>query len=243
MYLYIYIYIYIFFFFFLLDSRFWAPTSTSHKPVQGRKGMKKKVSFCRTEPLEWRCGVHAPVKGPPCNAENELSLWPLNRLACGHRAGFQIGNFGIFLLVRSFAWSPYFYSVSVQCPAKMLNLWAQFMQTFLTLGNQFEKWRAVLWPPNRRSEWDPKSKQKPNTYKKATQIPSNWHIRRIPAKCDLLIFIRATPIKLGSRSTSPRPLQVLFYKTGLLPHEVSNWWFWAWFALVTHISLWNAYSL
>ena len=63
------------------------PTSdTSHNPMSSRN-----ASLCRMEPLEWRFGVHhVPVKGPPRNPQNKLSLWPLNWHAYGHRAGTQL---------------------------------------------------------------------------------------------------------------------------------------------------------
>ena len=87
----------------------WGPHQTPPRSQCETPMASKNASFRRPEPLEWRLGIHhAPVKGPPRNAENELSLWPLNRPACGHRASFQIGHFWIFFSFAHFAWNPYF---------------------------------------------------------------------------------------------------------------------------------------
>ena len=101
---------------------------------------QKKASFCRTEALEWRFGVHrATVRGPPKITQNETDLWTLNRLAYGPRTGFQIGHFGVFFGLPSFCLKPLFYSVFVQIPSTMLKCWAQLWSKFQTLKNQFER--------------------------------------------------------------------------------------------------------
>ena len=88
----------------------WGPHLTPWvKSVRG-PFLKNKASFCRTEPLEWRFGVHKEsVRGPSKFAQNGTDLWTLNRHHRGPRTGIQIGHF-----CADFASNPYFYSVFVQ---------------------------------------------------------------------------------------------------------------------------------
>ena len=134
------------------------------KPVRGPK-ISKKVSFCRTESLEWRFGVHkATDRGPPQIAEHETHLWSLNRLPCGPRTGFQIGYFGLFALFPSFCLKSRFFEVFLyKFPFKMLNFGHNFGQDFSPSKTNLNSNRAVLWSLNRRSKWDPEIKQTKTT--------------------------------------------------------------------------------
>ena len=118
------------------------------------------------EPLEWRFGVHhAPVKGRPCNSERELSLWPLNRLACGHQTGAQIGLFWVIFLVCSFCLKPPIFLV----------FWGNFPSKLLILEGYFSQ----ITDP--RTEWDPQAKPPQKDTKKTLppkpKNPRNWRRR------------------------------------------------------------------
>ena len=121
----------------------------------------KKASFCRTEALEWRFGVHrATVREPPKIAQNGHWMWSVNRLPCGPRTGFQIGHL-LFFASHILLETTIFIVLLYKYPFKMLKFWTQFWSKFQTLKNQFEqRGRAVLWSPNRRSKRDPEIKQK-----------------------------------------------------------------------------------
>ena len=114
-YIYIYIYIYICLAY-MLDS-------CQQKPVQGPQKLKKNASFCRTEPSR------VTVQGPPKSQLEGHSASPKMRRECGPSTGSLVGPEPAFKLVifescfcfTHFSWNPYFYSVCVQIPFKMLN--------------------------------------------------------------------------------------------------------------------------
>ena len=135
----------------------------AEKPVRGPKGIKN-ASFCRMEPLEWRFGVHkAPVKGPPCNAENETWMWSLNRLACGPEPAFKLVILGSLFASLILLETPIFYSFCSNFHFRCSKFGPNFRKNVWPLKTNLNKRRAVLWSLNRHSEWDPESSRKKET--------------------------------------------------------------------------------
>ena len=94
-------------------------------------------------------------------AQNETDLWTLNRLACGPRTGFRIGNFRVVFLASLILFeTPIFIVFSYKFQFKMLKCWAQNGQNFRPSKTNLNQGRAVLWSLNRRSKWDLEIKQK-----------------------------------------------------------------------------------
>ena len=121
----------------MLDSRFGAHIKHLTSQLEAPKAYKMLLSAERSPLCDGSGSTTRTFKGPPCNAENELSLWPLNRLACGHRASFQIGNFWI-CFAHLFCLKPLFLfcsDVHIQCS----NIGPKLCKKTLTLRNQFEE--------------------------------------------------------------------------------------------------------
>ena len=93
-------------------------------------------------------------------------MWSLNRLACGPRAGFQIGYFGIFFASLILLEPPIFIVFLYKFSFKILKFGHNFGQNLRPSKTNLNLVRAVLWSLNCPSKWDPEFKPKNKDTKK-----------------------------------------------------------------------------